>query len=147
MENHSDISKNFIPYELALELKELGFDEECLALYQSNHNNKPFININNKINIEALLSGKIKNEGIQYLIKAPLWQQAFDWFRKIGYETSILRTPPEMVGKGKIKKYSYFIWKEDDNPRGNQGFEDTYEKAREKCLEKLIEIVSNKIEK
>ena len=28
MENHSDISKNFIPYDLALELKELGFDEE-----------------------------------------------------------------------------------------------------------------------
>ena len=31
MENHSDISKNFIPYDLALELKYLGFNEECFA--------------------------------------------------------------------------------------------------------------------
>jgi hypothetical protein len=28
------MSKEFIPYEQALELKELGFDEPCLAVYR-----------------------------------------------------------------------------------------------------------------
>ena len=135
MENHSDISKNFIPYELALELKELGFDEECLALYQSNHNNKPFININNKINIEALLSGKIKNEGIQYLIKAPLYQQAFRWFRE------------KYMLSGEIYIFKN-IWNFDIEDINNSiqlytsdiTSYSTYEEAELECLVKLIEI-------
>ena len=115
--------KEFAPYKLSLKLRELGFDEECLALYQSNHNNKPFININNKINIEALLSGKIKNEGIQYLIKAPLWQQAFDWlWNKTGrYIIPIPNDDKEWLCMGNKFK--------------------TYEEARLECLKKLINII------
>ena len=128
----------FCPYELALELKELGFDEECLALYQSNHNNKPFININDKINIEALLSGKIKNEGIQYLTKAPLWQQAFDWFRN---EHNLW----SWIHKSASRPYNYHysilkdarVYVEPDNNKS------TYEEARLECIKKLIEIIKN----
>lgn len=127
------MEEQFIPYEQALKLKELGFKEECFGFYN---------NADGNAWIKHLIDSSIKDIYTGD-IQAPLWQQAFDWFRKIGYDTSILRVPPEMVGKGRIKKYSYFIWKEDDNPRGNQDFEDTYEEAREKCLKKLIELCKN----
>ena len=125
----------FCPYELALELKELGFDEECLALYQSNHNNKPFININDKINIEALLSGKIKNEGIQYLTKAPLWQQAFRFFReKYGLHYIICKNI-QMDGYGYREVILIPYMEENENTIFK-----TYEEAEVECLKKLIEI-------
>jgi len=31
------MDKEFIPYEQALELKELGFDEKCMKYYRSGH--------------------------------------------------------------------------------------------------------------
>ena len=80
MENHSDISKNFIPYDLALELKELGFFEECLGFYiwQSWNNNSRL---------------EIGNDG-EYTcetIKAPLYQQAFRWlYQELGVEKGIM---------------------------------------------------------
>jgi hypothetical protein len=68
------MSKEFIPYEQALELKELGFDEPCM-------------------------SSRDMNNG-QGLIQLPLYQQAFRWFREkyglghmingIGYESFIM---------------------------------------------------------
>ena len=48
--------KEFIPYEQALELKELGFDEACMASRDMDN-----------------------GEG---LIQLPLYQQAFRWFRE-----------------------------------------------------------------
>lgn len=67
MENHLDISKNFIPYDLALELKELGFNEECIMFYRG---------IENEL-VYSFEYKRFKNS--QYVdktsISAPLWQQ------------------------------------------------------------------------
>ena len=125
------MEKEFIPYKQALALKELGFDEPCLDFYDNNK--ELFYNHENKEKIH-----------IGDSVKAPLYQQAFRWFREKGYDTSISHMPPEMIGKGRIKKYSLFIWKEDSNPRGIQEFKDTYEEAELECLKKLIEIVKSK---
>jgi len=54
------MEKEFIPYEQALALKELGFDESCMASRDMNND--------------------------KGLIQIPLYQQAFRWFReKYGY--------------------------------------------------------------
>ena len=38
------MKREFVPYELALKLKELGFDEPCLFLYNSTDDDpKPFL--------------------------------------------------------------------------------------------------------
>jgi hypothetical protein len=61
------MNKEFIPYEQALALKELGFDEHCMALY--NEEGKT-IHLNlNLVNKKPYFS-------------APLYQQAFRWFRE-----------------------------------------------------------------
>ncbi len=130
----------FCPYEQALKLKELEFDEECLASY---HNTKI-------IGYEKEYWLVLNEDSDQFLestfiCKAPLWQQAFDWFReKHNLEASIQRMPPEVYGKGKgdIKNYLLYIWAENLNPRGQQTLHfDTYEEAEFECLKKLIEIV------
>lgn len=123
------MEKEFVPYELALKLKELGFNEECGAYYSP-------------------MDNKLSNIGIvpisSRVLKAPLWQQAFDWFRERGYESEINRNIPEMESRG-FKKYSFYIWSEKTNPRGNftdrkLNSVDTYNEARQACLEKLIEM-------
>ena len=77
------MDKQFVPYEQALELKELGFDEECIAVYF--------------VPTKGLHYGATKELITNYTedvrIAAPLYQQAFKFFRdEFGYTFSIGRT-------------------------------------------------------
>jgi hypothetical protein len=82
------MNKEFIPYELALELKELGFDEPCFRFYSE------------KYTIDSKTGGDIKT-GEFYLTdrpktkpmrcSAPLYQQAFRWlYQKLGIEKGVM---------------------------------------------------------
>ncbi len=119
------MEKEFIPYELALELKELGFDEPCLS---------------------AFFEGKIKrcdnvqNSKSDYL-SSPLYQQVFRWFReKYGYDVSIKKCTPSEY---KFEIEQLFV--EDNNYYFIDFAFSSYEDAELECLEKLIEIVKRKI--
>ena len=61
------MNKEFLPYEQALALKELGFDEPCFGSYD------PF-------GSKQLSCSGIYTYG--NCIAAPLYQQAFSWFRE-----------------------------------------------------------------
>lgn len=133
------MNKEFIPYTQALALKELRFDEECF--YFLKHKDKlP------KLMLDTI--GYFNKQNIDIYCSAPLYQQAFRWFRKeYKLESSIQRMPPEVYGKGKgyIKNYMLYIWAENLNPRGQFTLHfDTYEEAELECLKKLIEIIKNK---
>jgi hypothetical protein len=106
------MNKEFIPYEQALELKKLGFEEPCFGLYAP-----PSKTV--FLRHYGLLSAKEQ-------ILAPLYQQAFRWFR----EKHNLHCNIDLWG--------YCIF--DDNGTEKTGFE-TYEQSQLECLEKLIEIV------
>lgn len=69
------MKEQFCTYEIALKLKELGFDECCLAVYFKNKFQliKGF-NINN---VDLHVANKMD------AILAPLWQQVIDWFRNL----------------------------------------------------------------
>lgn len=132
------MKEQFIPYEQALKLKELGFDEGCLTYYfiggkMSNYFKKVHKN-----------SRLIQTQPYKFHCSSPLWQQAFDWFReKYNLHSFIDRdggwylvnikdlSNEEIEGSVKIEiKKSYFI---------------TFEEAQQACLEKLIEIVESSI--
>ena len=104
------MEKEFVPYELAVKLKALGFDEECLSYY-----------FNKQLSFGSKTSyGEV--------VEAPLYQQAFRWFRekyKLHY--------PIAVSDG--------VWFYD---KWSLGVYKTYEEAELACLEKLIEIVETK---
>jgi len=118
------MEKEFIPYEQALALKELGFDEPCLAWYGSEDIFE--------------ISGNYKNSThtIEYCVSAPLYQQAFRWFRE-KYKLSGLIE----IGN---QEYSFIIFDEEkDSRKITSSMNGTYEEAELACLIKLIEIVKN----
>ena len=74
----------FVSYELALKLKEKGFDEPCFAHYQ---NSKGFIPQRAILASSSMLYYQQENinPSNQYgdqFCTAPLYQQVVDWFRE-----------------------------------------------------------------
>jgi hypothetical protein len=124
------MKKEFIPYEQALALKELGFDEPCMGWYLPE--------IANKGNMPSVILGSYMNKWNKFgdRLSAPLYQQAFRWFReKYKLQAEILwRGDMECFcyKTGKFKYGSHDFSKDDYK---------TYEEAELACLRKLIEIV------
>ena len=63
------MKNQFVTYEIALKLKELGFDEKCLKLWE--HTDFYTVLVNPE-EFKKVVSEKYCN--------APLWQQVIDWF-------------------------------------------------------------------
>jgi hypothetical protein len=130
--------KDFIPYEIALELKQLGFDESCFGHYS---------------NGEFVYSSHINNTMQRFRYAAPTYSQTFRWFReKFDWQHSIDPTADQHSHQ---LGYNYWIWnyktgeeyhtEPKNRPRGDWEYE-TYEQTELACLKKLIELVkeSNK---
>ena len=137
----NNMEKEFIPYKLAVKLKELGFDEECLVTMHSK--------TKDIIPIYGVYKENPKHT--DFWIKVPLWQQAFDWFRK----KHKLFAKIDFFQSDEFKgvDYDYCIVNL-DKPFREDGITDNiiidysvnetyyfkYEEARQACLEKLIEL-------
>jgi hypothetical protein len=122
----------FVPYEIALALKELGFDEPCFGYYEPNGELDYIEN-----HILKDFPYLAKNSEWQDLVAAPLYQQAFRWFReKYNLDHEI----------NKHKNFESFMCRYGQNGLYEiieEGIE-TYEEAELECLKKLIEIVKQK---
>ena len=118
------MEREFVPYNLALELKELGFFEECLGFYiWQSWNNNSRLEIGND------------DEYTCKTIKAPLYQQAFGFFReKYGLHYIICKNI-QMDGYGYREVILIPYMEENENTIFK-----TYEEAELECLVKLIEI-------
>jgi len=126
------MNKEFIPYEEAVELKVLGFDESCFGYYISLGDNKE-----NPFKLIEIQSEKGQFEWTDNVYYAPLYQQAFRWFR----DNHLL------VGEvfTQIKPSNKFMYgfKIAGSDKILDGF-NSYEDAELECLKKLIEIVKKK---
>ena len=154
------MEKEFVPYEQSLALKELGFDEPCFTKFENYFNktklqpiiatlalNSPYENEYNGYDQKIIndntrrwfftgYKNSIKDHN-QNILSAPLYQQAFRWFReKRSYSCSV-----DYDDETNDYQYKYVYM--------NNGYVfskkyDTYEEAELECLKKLIEIVKNK---
>ena len=80
------MNKEFVPYEEALALKELGFDEPCFGYYEPNKEFE-YINWETFKDFPYLA----KNSEWQDLCGAPLYQQAFRWlYQKLDIEKGVM---------------------------------------------------------
>jgi hypothetical protein len=137
------MNREFTPYDRALKLKELGFNEPCLANLigfgdGTKENGRYKINYQQVFYPNDYTSSDDKSEELGLypfgICGVPLSQQAFRWFREkyfiVGY----------IVPKN--GKYTYYIISNNIKTEMN-GFK-TYEEAELACLDKMIEIVESK---
>jgi hypothetical protein len=128
------MNKEFIPYEQALELKELGYDEECGAFYF-----KDLENIYQKFCEWFVSNDDAYYYGEEILCVSPLYQQAFRWFRE---KYGIMYTVHNNIENWKNTFHGAYS---KINSNYESDYTDdyaTYEEAELACLKKLIEIVT-----
>ena len=119
----------FIPYEQALTLKELGFDEPCLGYYDHDL---------------GLFLLKYFNYNSTEAVSAPLYQQSFKFFREKYGLASVIH-----LKMSNNKRKIWFNICELDNRLVKsmyfksyvKGMFKTYEEAELECLKELIKIV------
>jgi len=127
------MEKEFTPYEQALVLKELGFDEPCLAFYDGKETNQVYYNSvrNGSGDYEPFKN----NERLKWF-GAPLYQQALRWFRE-KYNLKF------HIREDNWNNWcSVYILISDEHERVGDYL--TYEEAELECLKKLIQIIKNK---
>jgi len=127
------MSKEFIAYEQALALKELGFDEPCMAYYDLAQDFQfPCVTMVNRN------FAKLKT------VMTPIYQQAFRWFR----EKHDLYHVITIADLGKYETgnpdFQCAIYSKDPVLITNMNKYNTYEEAELACLKQLIKIVKEK---
>ena len=128
------MEKEFVPYQQALSLKELGFNQPCFAVYE----NKKWFLVESKNSMSYELCLKTDT------FPVPTRSQAFRWFREkyqlFGCIDLHVSTHIHWyIRIDDIIKNDYLFHSEDTDLKFN-----THEEAELACLEKLIEIVKDK---
>lgn len=125
------MEKEFLPYEQALALKRLGYNEEGLAFYTENAYGD---------GQELQWFRKPNDCNNDYVfISAPTFSQAFRWFRE-KYELM-----SEIIWMSALPTHNTFSARITSSEKTENMLEcNTYEEAELECLKKLIEIVKEK---
>ena len=119
------MKREFVPYQLALELKQLGFDEPCLAFYNGKFLDSTQYDFDN-----------CSMKDIGQCLLAPTYSQAFRWFRDNHKHNGIVEG---------CKKYGFewCIYPDIEHYIKPPNNFNTYEEAELACLTRLIEIVKS----
>lgn len=141
---------NFIPYAEALAMKELGFDEECLTWFRDG---ELVTWVEDDFDVSYPGDSKFigyTNSDLHDIVTAPLYQQAFKWFRDKHFMMHLI-SPYEFKCEIEFlddfsdseqygRFYNHIHLCDDD---GDELKFKTYEEAELACLRKLIELVKS----
>jgi hypothetical protein len=139
----SSIDKEFVPYEEALALKELGYNEPCFGFY--------FLNGNEfQLQFATLPSNHEFKDSPFKEVAVPTFSQAFRWFREkynlrgfIGFRPNVKQFDHHIYDMSLSGiEYTKQRTMEEYNKDPLVG---TYEEAELECLRKLIEIANEKL--
>jgi hypothetical protein len=126
------LDKDFISRDLALELREISFEEECMAFYNVDLEIIPLIN-------KPYLTSSVDG--------APTFSQVFRWFRdNHGLDSEIY-----MNHEFGQKIYTYLVLKLDGSvvtwlSKGNPEKFRSYEEAQVGCIKETIQIIKGENE-
>jgi hypothetical protein len=119
----------FIPYDRALKLKHIGFNKPCPSRWIEKSSRD-----GGGIELEIWNDENTVYE-VKSSIGAPLFQQAFRWFREQGFLIHFSSHDPN--------RHDFFInWSPEKSVLSDVW--DTYEGMELACLDKLIEIMETK---
>ena len=122
-----NLQKEFVPYQEALELKELGFDEPCFGSWETEHVKVPTYTHS----ISEFYTNSNHPRG---KTTAPTYSQAFRWFRDNGYEAFPKKT--ENNEYYYTIEYGHWTFIMDDKYY-------SYEEAELACLKQLIRMLKS----
>ena len=138
------MKEQFVTYEIALKLKELGFDEKCVASYYTydiKNFSKGKYDYRGKFEFDYSTEDQyIVNSNETYYVSAPLWQQVIDWFR----EKHKIDIYPEPTYS--LTEYSFKVITVHDKSKKQEYWDgmgktyNTYQEAREQAILKAIEL-------
>ena len=138
------MEKEFVPVELALRMKAIGFDEPCFGHYQQEYHDDGMTEL--EPSLQMIISKQ--HQHAYQVCTAPLYQQAFKWFRE-KYDLFPIVQP--YFPSNRLTWNIIFM----DNFSINVGDGDgeyveseiigSYEEAEIACLKKMIEIVKEKL--
>lgn len=127
------MEKEFVSYEMALALKELGFKEPCFTYY---YNINEILRKNIVVDID---NGWTYFPNRKLITLAPTFYQAFRWFR----EKHNLHLNIKCVNTVYNNHFRFEIELNGETLACTNRI-DSFEKAEIKCLLKSIEIIKNK---
>lgn len=130
------MNKEFIPYKQAVALKKLGFDEPCFGCYDE----KTIFGLT----VMSIKQYYTNSKEDTWNCAAPLYQQAFRWFREKQGLHGIYTMGDDW------NNYYWEVWKNNTMIKtcvcSSDWIYETYEEAELACLDILIEIVKSKSE-
>jgi hypothetical protein len=120
----NNIKGLFVTYEIALKLKEKGFNEQCLAFFNGVGDDM----------LQPIDTDFINFREIGECVAAPIWQQVFTWLRDV-HDIDI-----NIETGGLPKMYAVFVkdWIY-ENEKDRALF--TYEDAQEQAILKALELI------
>jgi len=145
------MKNEFTPYDRSLKLKQLGFEDECMAYYEisvteveheEDGTSGPFGWKKGEVSFEKRffvnnLKGVDHTNDNWVCVAAPTWRSAFNWFREKYGLSGLIE-----IG---TQEYSFIVFDEKtDSRKVTSSMNGTYEDVELACLDKLIEIVESK---
>lgn len=144
------MEKEFVPYEESLAMKELGYNEQDFAFYRLSleEEREPFTKVEliyfreryDNHNFRLDLHKQAMNSAV---CTAPLWQQAFRWFREKYNIYHNIYYLIEKEGSGYVYEAGYTNSKNVVFFGDLLKLKDSYEEAQLACLRELIKIVKD----
>ena len=133
------MKKYFCNYNQSLALKELGFEEPCFAGYRDSEwigTDGP----NSRYFHAQLFSNHQFDDDQKKYCSAPLKSQVFDWFRNEHGLNHMIDI------NFRTNNYITQLWRNRECLFNEHSIK-TYEEAESACIDKLIEIVKNNLDK
>ncbi len=130
----------FVPYDMAKKLKDVGFDEECLCVY------------NKRMELKHVIicpigdNDYIKKDKHDDRLPAPLWQQVEQWFREKHQILIIHNSTPvfDKIHPAKYQSAISILFQPFKWTTGKYYIGDTFEEAREKAIGAAIKLIKTK---
>ena len=127
--NTDNLDKEFLPFVEAKALKELGFNDACLACYM----------FETQPNFKWELHHAVNTNKYLHIISAPLYSQAFDFFRE---KYNLYPYIHHSIVSNNARQCTYSIISNTHEDMTSSKICTSYKKAELKCLQHLIKFIT-----